>query len=138
MEKRGMTRLIPMLAALLAVFTAAFFLGRQTVSEPVSIELERKPKTEAVQQEAVSLRELPQQVETAEPVNLNTASKEELMTLPGVGEVLAERILSYREQYGRFSAEEQIMDVEGIGEATFSGLAGLITIGEENENISGR
>lgn len=46
---------------------------------------------------------------------LNTATREELLALPGVGEKTADRILSYRDTYGRFSAVEQLLDVEGIG-----------------------
>lgn len=61
-------------------------------------------------------------------MNLNTATLEELMTLPRIGEKLAQRILDYRAEYGRFSAPEQLMDVDGIGEATFDGLRELITV----------
>ena len=50
------------------------------------------------------------------------------MTLPRIGEKLAQRILDYRAAYGRFSAPEQLMDVDGIGEATFDGLRELITV----------
>ena len=56
------------------------------------------------------------------------ATLEELMTLPRIGEKLAQRILDYRAQYGRFSAPEQLMDVEGIGEGTFEGLRELVTV----------
>ena len=62
------------------------------------------------------------------PIDLNTATLEELMTLPRIGEKLAQRILDYRAEYGRFSAPEQLMDVDGIGEATFDGLRELVTV----------
>lgn len=52
-------------------------------------------------------------------VNINTAGKEELCTLPGIGEARAESILQYRNQYGAFDAAEDIMKVEGIKEKAY-------------------
>lgn len=61
-------------------------------------------------------------------INLNTATKEDLMTLNGIGEVLAERILAYREQYGGFDSVEELMQVEGIGEKRFASMEPYVTI----------
>ena len=60
------------------------------------------------------------------PVELNTADKEELMALPGVGETLAEAILDHRKAHGPFRAPEELMDVPGIGEKRFEALKGKI------------
>lgn len=56
------------------------------------------------------------------PINLNTATKEELMKLPGVGEVIAERILLYREEKGRFRDISELKNIRGIGDKTFEKL----------------
>lgn len=52
-------------------------------------------------------------------ININTAGKEQLMTLPGIGEAKAESILAYREEHGDFSSIEEIMNVPGIKEGLF-------------------
>ena len=67
------------------------------------------------------------------PVDLNTATAEELDTLPGIGESLAGRIIAYREANGPFRTIEQIMEVSGIGEAKFAELEGRITVDSEGE-----
>ena len=62
------------------------------------------------------------------PININTASKETLMELPGIGETKAQAIIDYRNQHGPFTELEQIQEVSGIGPATFEKLKDLITI----------
>lgn len=62
------------------------------------------------------------------PVNLNTASKQELMSLPGIGEVIAERIILYREDVGPFSSIEQLRKVKGINKKKLEQLKPLISI----------
>lgn len=61
-------------------------------------------------------------------VNLNSAAKEELMTLPGVGETKAESIIAYREQHGRFQTIEDIMQISGIKEGLFVKIKDYITV----------
>lgn len=62
-------------------------------------------------------------------INPNTATLEELKTLPGIGEVLAQRILDYRTQNGPFQNPEDLMKVTGIGEKTYAALRDLIDLG---------
>ncbi|MEJ2861512.1 helix-hairpin-helix domain-containing protein [Actinomycetospora flava] len=62
------------------------------------------------------------------PVNLNTATLEQLDQLPGVGPVTAQRILEWRTQNGRFGAVEQLQEVNGIGDARFATLRDLVTV----------
>ena len=64
-------------------------------------------------------------------VNINTAPASELdASLPGIGPVLAERIVTHRETNGPFQRPDQIMTVPGIGAGTFENLRSLITIGD--------
>lgn len=53
-------------------------------------------------------------------VNINQASKEELMTLPGIGESKADKIIAYREENGRFSTPEGIMEISGIKDGLYN------------------
>ena len=55
-------------------------------------------------------------------VDINTADAALLQTLPGIGEMLADRILAYREEAGPFSVVEDLLDVPGIGDATMEVL----------------
>lgn len=64
------------------------------------------------------------------PVNINTATAEELDELPGIGPALAEAIIQYRTEHGSFASEEELIQVSGIGESKLAGLAGQITVGE--------
>ncbi|WP_238016477.1 helix-hairpin-helix domain-containing protein [Dactylosporangium sp. AC04546] len=61
-------------------------------------------------------------------VNLNTATAAELQTLPGIGEVLAQRIIEFRESHGGFRAVADLRKVEGIGDAKFQQLKDRVTV----------
>ncbi len=61
-------------------------------------------------------------------IDINTASKEQLMTLSGIGEAKADNIIDYRERIGGFSAPAEIMDVNGIGEGLYARIQDKITV----------
>lgn len=63
-----------------------------------------------------------------EKVNINTATKEELDTLPGIGPSIALKIIEYREQNGKFNSIEEIKEVSGIGDAKYENIKDLIGI----------
>ena len=61
-------------------------------------------------------------------MNINTASKEELMNISGIGESKAEGIIKYREEHGPFSKIEDIQNVSGIGTAMYEKIKNYITV----------
>lgn len=61
-------------------------------------------------------------------ININTAGKEELMQLTGIGESKAQSILDYRKKHGSFKSTEELMQIEGIKEGVFSKIKDNITI----------
>ena len=62
------------------------------------------------------------------PININTATADEFLSLPGIGEVLAARIIDYREQNGVVDSIAEIKEVSGIGDATFEAIKDMITV----------
>ncbi len=61
-------------------------------------------------------------------VNINTAGADELMTLPGIGEIKADAIISYRKENGSFSSIEDIKNISGIKDALFNKIKDLIVV----------
>lgn len=110
-----------------AAFTLGFLLGRNnqhggiTLAIPAVMETMPRPVAEAA--------ETKEDHPISFPIDLNTAGCEELTALPGIGEVLAKRILAYREEHGPFGAVEELMLVEGIGEKKIEQILDKITIG---------
>ena len=65
---------------------------------------------------------------SSKKVNINTATQEELDTLPGIGPSIASKIIDYREQNGKFNSIEEIKEVSGIGDAKYEKIKASITI----------
>ena len=63
-------------------------------------------------------------------VNINTASVDQLTTLPGVGPKLAARIVEYRQKSGAFKSAQELMNVQGIGEKNFQSLQSYLAVGD--------
>ena len=66
--------------------------------------------------------------EISSKININTASKEELMELPGIGEAKAQDIIEYRKEHGSFQTIEEIQNVSGIGESIYSKIKENIVV----------
>ena len=60
-------------------------------------------------------------------ININTADAEELCRLPGIGEVLAGRIIGYRQEYGPYTDPAQLKNIKGIGDKVYEKLLPMIT-----------
>ena len=74
-------------------------------------------------------------VEVSYPININTASVDELQALSGIGEVKARAIVAYREEYGGFTSVDELVNVYGIGEKTLDNIRYYITVGDYAPNI---
>ena len=79
-------------------------------------------QTEANDQQPASLQR------TNQLININTASANELETLPGIGKGLAERIIEHRERFGPFRRTEHLIIVRGISDRRFRALRDLVTV----------
>lgn len=62
------------------------------------------------------------------PLNLNTCSAEELMTVDGIGEARAQAIISYRDYLGGYTSVEQLKNISGIGDAVYERIAPYVTV----------
>ncbi len=119
--KKGGSLVLLVLTCLFAVFTGGILLGRSLNTAPVSVQTGISAENHGV---------TPTQVQTDGRVNINTASSVLLDTLPGIGPVLAQRIVDYRTANGPFPTIEALAEVEGIGSKTLLEIFDLITVGE--------
>ena len=126
------------LTAAACVFLLGFYAGRSGTRGVVTVQtgsLRAPASAETTEQTADELPPaVPDDGDAPDaaadfPLDLNTASAEQLQTLPGIGEVLAQRIVDFREENGPFRLVDEIRDVRGIGEAIFDGIKDYITVG---------
>lgn len=118
--------ILPVITALFAGLTLGLFLGRNPAGSSVTVSVPARLASAAAPEETQTE---PSAQAASLPVNINTADAAELAALPGIGKVLAQRILDYRRVHGDFSAVEQLTNVEGIGEGKLESILELITIG---------
>lgn len=151
MKNKGISWLIYCIMAVLCAFSLGWVLGSGGTHETVTVqvssqpqETQESPAPQETQEEApLELEEAEQQTQLSAPteeapLNLNTATQAELELLPGIGPVLAQAILDYRDSFGGFSAKEQLKEVSGIGEKRYAAVEALITVEVEDEGTGGR
>ena len=119
-------RIYPLIlvTCIFAAFIAGLFAGRNINHTPVQVQALPTVTTAPVQKEA-------EETLPTEPVivNINTATSEQLQTLPAIGPVIAERIIAYRSEHGTFKSVSELLNVSGIGEKTLEAIWDLVTIG---------
>ena len=124
MKKQGITVLL-LLTFLFVGFICGFFIGRNVNHS--NVELSRLPKpTTAPAPSGTQPVTLPQQI--MGKININTATIDQLMLLPGIGQVLAQNIIDYRNTHGNFQKTADLLLVEGIGEQRLDSIIDLITV----------
>ena len=106
-------RLVLLLAAA-SLFCGCVKLPRHNLSASAQT-------TQASFQSETTARDVP-------PININTASPEELEKLPGIGKALAARIVAHRKLYGRFRRAEHLLTVRGISDRRFRAMRALVTV----------
>lgn len=120
--KKGGTILLLGLTIAFIGFIIGMLVGRNIHKEPVTIQL----TTESTNHTVVTLDS--GSTVPAERININTASEKVLDTLPGIGPVLASRIVEYRQEHGPFQQTTDLSCVEGIGPEKLLAILDLITV----------
>ncbi|MBW1976058.1 MAG: helix-hairpin-helix domain-containing protein [Deltaproteobacteria bacterium] len=102
-------------AAMIALLTI-FVMTCPTLAQNKAVQKQEKAQTQQVQQSEQA------------KLNINTATQADLEKLPGIGPVLAERIIKYREEHGPFKTIDEIQNVKGIGKKKFETIKDLIAV----------
>ena len=145
--KKQKIPILVLITCIFAAFVFGFFAGRNLNRTPVQIRtISPAPETTAAAiEENHSETTVPEaESESTEedlsnnsgnasvsfPININTATSAQLENLPGIGPVIAQRIVDYRNAYGPYTSPGQLINVSGIGEKRLAAIWDYITIGD--------
>ena len=127
--------ILVILTCVFAAFLGGFHIGRKMNRSPVHIyqitpAANSQPQALEEAEDADEEEEVTEETETGVvfPLNINTATIPELDQLPGIGPVLAQRIVDYRDAHGGYKAMEELVKVNGIGDAKLMEILDLITV----------
>ena len=124
MLKRLAAFVIPALALLACGVMLGIFIMQTRTAGTISVQRSAPDEPEEAVQ---TVMEEPSDA-ADDRLDLNTATAAELQELPGIGEVIAQRIIDYRDLCGHFLDPEQLMEVDGIGEAKYEKIRDLVTV----------
>ena len=111
-------RIFLLICAFSFTLLLGIFIGRNLKSDFVQLSVNEEMTTIVETRESKDFR-----------LNINTATQVQLMELPGIGEVTAERIITYRTENGLFHSTDDLLNVEGIGEKKLMQIEALIKVG---------
>lgn len=124
MKKASQYSLI-LVTCVFIVFLAGTFFGRNTNYHL----LPRTSETEAAATIPEDLVIYSTEIYINGKLNINAAGKEDLTLLPGIGDILSDRIIAYREEYGKFQEINELLSVDGMGKSKLVKIKDYITVG---------
>ncbi len=130
------------LVLMFLAFCSGYLLGTNKTDGQLQLALANPQATTASTETAKNTQTSTTKPSTSAPtqptapvkLNLNTANVDELSTLPGIGPVIAQRIVDYRNEHGAFSTFKDLDKVKGIGEARIAELQEYVYVEESHEN----